>query len=419
MDQEHSIYSNYKHKLFFMFMMFIWVAQVSPLTGFNFSNNPILMPVYLLILAYYYHNFCKLPIRPLLIYCVIFFVWLFAYTVYKGTFDGFGFVPIYSIIIAHIAFNIYEKKEFIYFFQKILYFFSVLSLIVWVCANIIGAPFVNFMHAIAIHENTPPTETYSVLFGLGSQFEFGLRRNIGFTWEPGIFSCWLLIGMFFNLILNNFTISFKKNKALWIFLVALLTTFSTTGYACLAIIILFYVINKRSITGKFFVIVGAISIVPLIADLSFMTDKIIGLTDIDAGFSAIEYHYREGAQVVCPQRFTGIYCSYLNFINDFLFGFNKNELSFTSVNMFQAVVAPSEGIISILGQYGIFVGMFFYFWLYKSSALLADAYKYKGKYIFLIFFITISISYSFWFSCIPMYFYLSAYYQRQSNEYFK
>lgn len=408
-----------KHKLFFMFMMFIWVAQVSPLTGFNYGKNPIFMPVYMFILFYYYHNYCKRTIKPLAVYCCLFLVWLLIYSINNGGVNGFGFIPIYSIIIVHIAFNLYEKNEFLCYFQKMLSFFSIISLIVWTCANLLGAPFIDFMHAIAIHENTPPTETYSVLFGLGSQFELGLRRNIGFTWEPGIFSCWLLIGLYFNLIQTKFNIGIEVNKTFWLFIIALLTTFSTTGYVCLAVIIVFYLINKSSVTSKFFVIAVVISIVPLIAELSFMADKIIGLTDIDAGFSSIEYHNREGVEIICPQRFTGIYCSYLNFINDFLFGFNKNELSYTSVNVFKAVVAPSEGVISILGQYGVFVGLFFYYWLYKSSEFLAKTYKYKGKYIFIIFFLAISISYSFWFSCILMYFYLSAFYHKYSNEYFK
>lgn len=409
--------ATHKEKLFFMFMMFLWVAQVSPLTGFNYGKNPIFMPVYMLILFYYYYNYCKRTIKPLIVYCCLFLVWLLIYSIYKGG-NGFGFIPIYNIIIAHIAFNLYEKNEFLSYFQTLLSFFSIISLIVWTCANLLGAPFVDFMHAIAIHENTPPTETYSVLFGLGSQFELGLRRNIGFTWEPGIFSCWLLIGLYINLIQTKFNIGLEKNKTFWLFVIALFTTFSTTGYACISIIIVFYLINKSSVINKYFVIAVVISIVPVIADLSFMADKIIGLTDIDAGFSSIDYHNREGAEIICPQRFTGIYCSYMNFINDFLFGFNKNELSYTSVNMFHAVVAPSEGVISILGQYGIFVGLFFYYWLYKSSVFLAEKFKYKGKLIFFIFFVAISISYSFWFSCILMYFYLSAFYHKYSNEYF-
>lgn len=41
----------YTAKIFYMFMMFMWVASVSDYTSFNFGKNPIFMPVFLIILA--------------------------------------------------------------------------------------------------------------------------------------------------------------------------------------------------------------------------------------------------------------------------------------------------------------------------------------------------------------------------------
>lgn len=35
----------YTAKVFYMFMMFMWVANVSGYTSFNLEKNPILMPV--------------------------------------------------------------------------------------------------------------------------------------------------------------------------------------------------------------------------------------------------------------------------------------------------------------------------------------------------------------------------------------
>ena len=43
----------YKAKAFYMFMMFMWVASASDYTSFNVGKNPILMPVFLIILAIY------------------------------------------------------------------------------------------------------------------------------------------------------------------------------------------------------------------------------------------------------------------------------------------------------------------------------------------------------------------------------
>lgn len=412
----------YSAKVFYMFMMFMWVASVSDLTSFNFGRNPILMPIYLIILAYYYKKYCTYSYKPLIIFLSIFVLWIIASYLKFGNYIGFQFQPIYSIIIAHVAFNIYEKDEFLRLFEKILTRFCLLSLIVWILANILKDPFVQFMSSISVIKRSPPTETYSFLVGLGSQIEMGIRRNIGFTWEPGKFACWVLIGLFINLIRHKFIFfPYKKNKNFYILFITLLTTLSTTGYSIIAILILFVLINKKSTSLKLLIIVSTAIIIPYILRLSFMSEKIIGLMDLENGLNTIEYHRsHDGLDIVCPQRFTGCYVSFLNLIHDYWLGYNQLIKSYTTEVLFKGsvIVAPSEGLINILAKYGILVGAFFYYWLYKSSQYLSEVFNYKGKFIFFIFFIAISFSYDFWENCILMYLYLCVFYKKYDSRYF-
>ena len=410
-------------KIFYMFMMFMWVASVSDYTSFNFGKNPILMPVYLAILAFYFFRYCKFSIKPLFTYASIFIIWTIASIIKYDSNLGIHYPPFYSIIIAHIAFNIYNKGEFLKIFEKLLVFFCSLSLVVWLLANVIGDPFVNFMTSISVlPKPQPPTETYSFIVGLGSSFELGLRRNIGFTWEPGVFSCWILFGLYVNLIRHNFKfLDLKHNKSFIILMITLATTLSTTGYAAFSIIILFILINKKSISVKIVVLIVVIAIIPTVLGLSFMSDKIKGLMDIEAGISSTNYEGTTlGMAVVTPQRFTGFYFSWLSFIHDPLVGFNQYSNSYVTQVLFgnAVVVAPSEGILYNLATYGVFMGLFFYYWLIKSSFYLSKAYHYKGTMMFLIFFLTISFSYSFWENCIFMYFYLCAFYKKFDKRYF-
>lgn len=412
---------SYTAKVFYMFMMFIWVASVSDYTSFNISKNPILMPVYLVILAYYYMKYCNKSYKPLL--CILFvnFVWNIVSSLKYGGLIGFNFPPIYSIIIAHVAFNIYRRNEFLAIFEKILVMFCSISLIVWLCANVIGQPFVSFMRSISVIKPSSPTETYSFLFGLCSHIEMGIRRNLGFTWEPGRFACWILLGLFFNIIKHNFKIqSFSKNRNLYILLLALLTTLSTTGYSILGILIIFILINNKSKYSKILIICVAIILVPIVLSLSFMSEKIVSLMDLDNGLNAIEYYSNEGQEVICPQRFTGLWVSWQNFIHDPWFGFNQLWKSYAVEVLFKhgAIVAPSEGIIGIMAKYGVFVGLFFYYWLMKSSFLLSEVLRYKGRLMFFLFFVAISFSYEFWENCILMYLYLAAFYKKIDGRYF-
>lgn len=409
----------YTAKIFYMFMMFMWVASVSDYTSFNFGKNPILMPIFIVILAYYYIRLCHKSYKPLVAILLINVVWNIASYLKYGGFLGVNFPPFYSIIIAHVAFNIYTRREFLHLFEKMLVMFCCISIVVWLCANLIGQPFVLLMRAISVIKPSPPTETYSFLFGLGSQIEMGIRRNLGFTWEPGRFACWILLGMYFNLVRNKFNI---RNKHFCILFFSLLTTLSTTGYSLLVVLILFVLMNKKSKLSKVIIVLCVVLVFPTVWGLSIMSDKIEGLMDLDAGLGSIEYHsVKDGMAIVCPQRFTGIYVSFMNFVNDIFLGFNQLSNSYVSAVLYKhsVIVAPSEGIIGILAKYGIFYGAFFYYWLIKSSSYLSSSLGYKGKLMFFLLFMGISFSYEFWENCIFMYFYLCAFYRKCDSRYFE
>lgn len=416
-------YIPHRAKTFFMFMMFMWVASVSDFTSFNIGKNPVLMPVFILILAYYYMRYCYKSYKPLLIVLGLYVVWNILSFLKYGGLIGVNFPPFYSVIIAHVAFNIYDKNEFLYLFNRILVRLCALSLVVWLCANLIQAPFVSFMRSISVIAPSSPAETYSFLVGLGSQIEMGIRRNIGFTWEPGRFACWCLLGLYVQLILNDFKFQkMKSNKGFYILLFALISTLSTTGYSVLVILILFFQLNSKSNFSRIFVAIVVVSILPTILGLSFMSDKIVSLMDVDSGFNEVNYYgLQNGQQEVCPQRFAGLYFSFLNFINDIWLGFNQIFKSYVTEVLFRGsvIVAPSEGIVGILSRYGIFVGGFFYYWLIKSSSYLSKSLGYKGKWMFFLFFMGISFSYEFWENCIFMYFYLCAFYHKYDSRYFE
>jgi len=402
-------------KYFFMFMMVMWVARTTPLTSFKIGENPILTPVYLLILLYYYVRYCKLTNIPLYCLLSIYASWYVCICLKYGGIQGVEFTFLYSFIIVHIAFNIYNKTEFLSIFENVIVKLCILSLIVWAAANILPG-FPKIMHSIAVYENHPPTETNSIIVGMGSQISMGIRRNIGFTWEPGRFSCFIIMTMFFNLIRTKFQL--KGNINMLILLVTLLSTISTTGYFALIAIILFYLINTTT-NSKFLTTIIISLFLPSFVGLSFMMDKVVGLSDIDTEISAINYFGNRGMEVVCPQRIASLYFEYINLIHDFWFGFNNIENSYINNHLFKGVlVTSSQGVLIILSKYGILFGSFFYFCLFRSTTFLSKVYHYKGKYMFAFVFILISVSYEFWGNCIWMYFYLSVFYTSFSNKYY-
>ena len=406
------------YKWFYMLMMFLWIGRASPYTGFNFAENPVFMPIYIIIIGYYYKNFCKKPIKPLLILLSIFLIWSVCIYFKFGNLDNYSFQFIYYLIIAHVAFNIYSCDEYLYLYENVLVKLCLLSLIVWGLVNLIPSIFVPFMHSIAVYENHAPMETTSVLVGIGTSFEMGIRRNIGFSWEPGVFSCFVVFGLYINLIRNRFKVfPISSNKNFYILLFTLFSTLATTGYMLLSVILLFYLVNK-SVSGKIFALAIAALLIPTIASLSFMSDKIVHLMDVDQEISSMNFYANQGRESMTPQRFGGLYFEFLNFIHDFWFGYGHFSQSYTSKVIFGNIdISVSNGILRILAKYGILVGAFFYYWMLRSSVFLSKSLRYKGKYLFALLFTIMNFSYDFWENNLLMFFYLCTFYMFISKSY--
>ena len=86
--------------------------------------------------------------------------------------------------------------------------------------------------------NLIPGYTNFILFSFTKGYHD--YRNSGFVWEPGSFGCFLVIALMLNLFLNKF----KFDKKSIILAIAVITTFSTTSYLGLSIL-LFLVYRYR------------------------------------------------------------------------------------------------------------------------------------------------------------------------------
>lgn len=76
----------------------------------------------------------------------------------------------------------------------------------------------------------------------------GALRNSGFMWEPKGFASFIVVATIFRLLLNNLVFFDKK---IIVFILAIVSTFSTTGILSLFLIMIFYFINKKAIVLLF------------------------------------------------------------------------------------------------------------------------------------------------------------------------
>lgn len=261
------------------------------------------------------------------------------------------------------------------------------------------------MDSVSVVDNAATMRANIFVVGIGNQTVEGLmiKRNIGFTWEAGRFSCFLVFAMFLNLSLHNMSLSWRKNRSFYILMAGLVSTLSTTGIIASFSLVLYYVYNKSTAYRVTMIIAGCL-LIPVVWGMSFMGGKLVSLMDYEQEIRDMQWMFDRGVESITPQRITGAYLELQNFLNDFWLGYNVNENAFSMSALFDGKeVWLANGVIQIFSMYGVFMGLFFYGLLIKSSALIIKVFNKKGTILFALIFLLLSISYEFWTSSVFLY----------------
>ena len=290
------------------------------------------------------------------------------------------------------------KINFFRVYENLLYYLAIIGLLLWGIQIMLGGDVL-----YTFFSRVPSIEKFSYVSGNGlntilysvqptsmsKQYEFLPPRNCGFAWEPGGFAVFLCLAIFINLFI------FKKDKIsktrFWVLLIALISSQSTTGYAIFIIIILFYYINrKQKVIALLWPVILALII--LIFSLPFMSDKIVSLAS-EAGAAQIMVENSIGKETsIAPQRFASFMIAIRDFIDNPILGLGgKADESWTF--KIGANVSTITGIGNLLAQYGIVGFLFFIISAYKTSFFFSTTFKYRGRVLFLIIILFISVSY--------------------------
>jgi len=390
-----------RKKYFYALMMVLWSAKSTSLLTIAPDNMPMSL-LWLAIIGFYYLSYCRyISKRPLLLMLGLYALWYVSLCVKYGSvikpYMGF---PV-CMVISYVGFCVFRGKELFLYIEKVLLHLCILSLVVWCFSMLNYKATLSFMQAISVEPPQVIMKANIFLVGLGGQLVDGwLHRNIGFTWEAGRFSCFLVFAIFLNLSCKRMSLSWRKNKAFYILLAGLVTTFSTTGILSLFAVVFYYAYNKGT-RYRMAMIVGAILLLPSLWGLSFVGGKLVDNADYMKEIHDMQWLYENGTEAVTPQRITGIYLELLNFINDKWVGYGVNELSYANQVLFGGTFAwLSNGFIQIFSMYGLLFGVFFYIQLLRSSAIIVNLFGYKGTCFFALLFVLVSVSYEFWTSSV-------------------
>lgn len=389
----------------YMVVMVIYTAQMTEQTARmvgNLSGDPIpfLIPIVLTIILLHRNriSFDSSHLRNLML---VFLLWSIVVLIKNRTLFvtqelSYHFFLFYGILIAFIHVRVFGKKLF-YLYEDIMAKLSYLPIFFWLIGLMFPELVANFFH-----------QFQSTVFGNNFLYIYNwmdpakgqiylIPRNAGFSWEPGRYSIMLTLAICFNLYRNG--IRFRDNKQLIILLVALASTQSTTGYATVLILFLLFYIKKMTIKK----LLGVALLSPLllmIANLDFMSNKIESQMDVDSSISSLEVSFDyaektrdEGEYRGSLDRFTAMYYEWENVKNDPILGYGLNAHNSYFYKQISTNFVLTGGIVKILGQYGIIIGLFIYFLAYKSSVKISKEMPYPSKYAFFFWLMMSSVSY--------------------------
>lgn len=419
MESRHNPVRKWSFEYFYMIIMVIYMAQMTPETsrlvgGFTGDVIPLLVPVIPTLFLFLKYS---LTIgKEFISVTLLFIIWLFAIMIKLNTFYSLGFISfhlfiVFSFFIAYTHIKIFGTS-FSDVYEDIIVKFALLSIPLWLISQI---PASHFFFKLFPESGIGQASNGTNLFYLYHWIDpsqrmvseyVSIARNSGMTWEPGRYSIILCYALWNNL--SNYGIKFKDNKNAIILLIALATTFSTTGYFMVAILYSFYYIKDLSLKS---IIRGLFIVIPafmLMMNLDFMGDKLENASDVNAWADSFEgqesYWSIHGGRDhhVSLDRIVSLSFEFENIKNDPILGYSRNVSYSWFGKTYSDDYSLTGGLLKVIGQYGLLLGLYFYYLLFKSSRFISETKNYVKPYSLAIIFLLSSVSYGFFGSAVFM-----------------
>lgn len=342
------------------FFDYFLLTAIIALTGFEFFYRDNTM-IYLLLfpvsfILFYFKNL-KISYR-FLFFILIFSILHFAHSfIFKMSY----FLPITSVLRFFIYFMIASVigLRFNKVYINIIYFICFYSIILFLL-TLISDDFYNFLLFISRNINSlnidfesqsyldssnPSQNIIVYLIPLRTVF-----RNNGPFWEPGMFAVFINIALAINLISNK-TLLEKKNI---IFIIASITTLSTTSFLTTFLIILYHFIFKTS--RKYSIIF--LLIIPFVVIPVYNTDIIKG-----------KFEYNTEIIDESASRFGAAIIHFNEILKSPLIGYGAHSNTALEKSLGELSVSPN-GLTNIIRYYGIPFSILLYILLYKAADFL-------------------------------------------------
>ena len=333
------------------FLIVLWVLLLSGSVVFIHFYNIMFLSFALLILVYTLtagDSKMYIPYGPV---CIILMLIILGF-IYNQDFSrsfSYSHLLIKILLITTIP-RILSFDQYVDKFLRIMFFLSSSSLIIFICVSF----YRELIFLFPVLSSFGQALYYNLFLAV---YHFPLHNSIANSsvfWEPGAFQAFLNIAIAFEL----YFFKFKHKKRLIVFVLALLSTFSTTGFVILVIQLSLLLFSEKSSRTKWSGIM--LKILSIVLLLIFVLSDFFTSIVFDK-FSETNYSYYV--------RFGGTLIDLKIFSQSIIFGVGQSEyvdlLRTLAHDMYGLDMGASpNSLTSALAIYGgVFVAflLFYYF----------------------------------------------------------
>ena len=391
-----------RFEFLYYFVMVIYMAQMCidtnrMIAGIGAPWLPFILPIILTVILLWRNN-VKLNSRSLSKILIVCIIWEVCVTIHNGLFStsdqSFQLFLFYSIIVAYIHVQVYQER-IVPLYETIIVLFCKISLPLWIFSLLMPSVMSNFA---SMFPDTNLGHNILYLYNYILPSSEHHLRNSGCAWEPGRFAIMILLGIYCNILRNG--IEFRGNKNIFWLLATLLSTMSTTGYLIAILIYILCIFKQSHLKINAFYVIVIIPLVIYLFSLDFMTDKISSQLNFKSSMNKrielFNYHNqnaRQGEYKASLGRFESMFFECKNLIHNPIVGYGRDPKKSYFYNKISSNFYLTGGIVKLLSMYGLILGMYFYFLLYKSSSTLSSIYKNSIKGLLFIIILFSSVSY--------------------------
>src|SRR5690554_924227 len=252
-------------------LILILISSASVLSDYN-SSLIIILAVFIAL-----SSFRKIKLDKIIF--IILFIWILInltsayFNPSPFSIDQFIGTSI-RILISYLALKIVGTYSFWFQLERIIYKLTVISIPIFILNylfpdifNSLKPIFEPITSEVFYRKEAQNMYWYSFFYTNTGREEI---RNSGFMWEPGAYAMMLILAIIYNWISASIII----NKRIMIYIIAIITTFSTAGFLALSILIIAFTIYSKKVYLIGITVVALIHINLYMSSFDFLIPKV-------------------------------------------------------------------------------------------------------------------------------------------------